>query len=79
MQAVIRAILLDPEARRAPAEALPRDGRLREPFLRLVRLKRSFNTTTSDRTFASTGYEAASVLRQYVMYSPSVFNFFQPG
>ena len=87
MKAVIRAILLDPEARSGDAEAEANSGeagevvagRLREPFVRLVRLARTFGATTPDRNFAAQGYEIAPTLKQYVFFSPSVFNFFQPG
>lgn len=81
MKAVIRAILLDPEARPdlSRTDLNGNHGRLREPFLRLVRLKRMFDTTTIDRTFNSIGLDTVGLIKQYVMYSPSVFNFFQPG
>ena len=79
MQAFISAILLDPEAQVPPTESAANAGRLREPFVRLVRLKRSFNATTSDRNYAALGLDVFPLIRQYVMYSPSVFNFFQPN
>ncbi len=79
MKAVIRAILLDPEARAIPNQATQNPGRLREPFLRLLRLARAFNATTPDRNYSGDGYEVLRQIRQYVMFSPSVFNFFQPN
>ncbi|MBE1300601.1 MAG: DUF1800 family protein [Alteromonadaceae bacterium] len=79
MKAVLRAILLDPEARRSPSEAATSDGRLREPFLRVVHLMRAFNATSSDNTFSDDGYEMAATLRQYVLSAPSVFNFYLPN
>jgi len=81
MKAVIRAILLDPEARPdlSRTDLNGNHGRLREPFLRLLRLKRMFDTTTIDRTFNSIGLDTVGLIKQNVMYSPSVFNFFQPG
>jgi len=83
MKAVVRAILLDPEARATPSQMTDNPGRLREPFLRLLRLTRSFNATTPDRNYAGgpggDGYEIQQQIRQYPMYAPSVFNFFQPS
>ena len=79
MKALIRAILLDPEARTAPNLATSTDGRLREPFVRVVNLLRMFNATSSDNTFSDDGYAMAAQIRQYVLSAPSVFNFFQPG
>ncbi|BDX04762.1 DUF1800 domain-containing protein [Planctobacterium marinum] len=79
MKALIRAILLDPEARSTPQLASATDGRLREPFVRVVNLMRAFNATSSDNTFSDDGYNMTAQIRQYVLSAPSVFNFFQPG
>ena len=78
MKAVLRAILLDPEATEIASNNYS-EGRLREPFLRLLRLARSFNATTHDNTFAAEGMGVRNKIQQYVFYAPSVFNFFQPG
>lgn len=78
MKAVLRAILLDPEATEIASNNYS-EGRLREPFLRLLRLARSFNATTPDNTFAAEGMGVRNKIQQYVFYAPSVFNFFQPG
>ena len=77
MKNVLRAILLDPEAR--SMTNAKSQGRLREPFLRLVRLARAFNASTENRTFAAEGYEVVPKIKQYVFFAPSVFNFFQPN
>ena len=78
MKAVLRAVLLDEEAREIASDNFS-EGRLREPFLRLVRLARSFDATTPERTYAAEGYDVRSQIQQYVFYAPSVFNFFQPS
>lgn len=78
MKAVLRAVLLDSEARALPTNNFS-EGRLREPFLRLVRLARSFDATTPDRTYAAEGFDVRNQIQQYVFYAPSVFNFFQPS
>ena len=79
MKATIRAILLDPEARTAPQNNSTQFGKLREPFLRLVHLARTFDASTPDRNFAGNEYDVARQLKQYVFNAPSVFNFFQPS
>jgi len=75
MQALIAAVLLDPEARRGddPANENPLDGHLREPVLFLTSVLRSFHATTG----------ANNTLRwlmrgEFVFYPESVFNFFSP-
>ncbi len=78
MKAVIRAILLDPEARNSPNRATAQQGKLREPMLRAVHLARAFNATSHDRTFNGTGYTLRETTKQWIFASPSVFNFFQP-
>lgn len=77
MQNLIRAILLDPEARSLSGNE--NFGRLREPMLRIVHLTRAFNAQTFDRTFNDNGFELEGMLQQSIFASPSVFNFFQPG
>ena len=77
MKAVIRAVLLDSEARGA-ANAI--SGKLREPAVRLVHWMRAFNARSIDGRFLlGTTTDPATQLGQTPMYSPSVFNFFRPG
>ncbi|MBX3593053.1 DUF1800 family protein [Sphingomonas sp.] len=78
MQAVIRAILLDSEARAEPAGTS--GGKLREPVMRLTgwargvgALSTSGNWTTGDTS------SATNRLAQSMGRSGSVFNFFRPG
>ncbi len=79
MKAVIKAVLLDPEARMAPV-ANSTSGKLREPVVRFVHWMRSFNAKSTDGRFLlSTVSDPATQLAQTPMYSPSVFNFFRPG
>lgn len=76
MRAVIKAILLDPEARDYAQSNLATHGMLREPYLRLVALCRTFNAASSSGL-----YEIYWIEDDYGMQplsSPSVFNFFQP-
>jgi len=77
LRAVLRAVLLDPEARAAPqAQA----GRLREPLERFVQWARTFGATAQQDQWnvGNTG-NPATRLGQSPLRAPSVFNFFRPG
>jgi uncharacterized protein (DUF1800 family) len=77
MQAVVAAILLDPEARRGddPTAANPADGHLREPILYIASVLRAFGATSD----GAGPVNFASSLSEPPLDSPSVFNFFPPG
>lgn len=81
LQDVVRAILLDPEAREGlPSE--PAYGHLLEPVLAMTRFLRAFDVT-SDGVLASINlggaYQiGAAQMEQDVFRSPSVFNFYSP-
>lgn len=79
MKAVIKAVLLDTEARDL-ANVTARSGKLREPVVRLVQWMRAFNARSNDGRFLlSTTSDPAAQLGQSPLRSPSVFNFFRPG
>jgi uncharacterized protein (DUF1800 family) len=82
MKAVIRAVLLDTEARTLDA-ANTSAGKLREPVLRLAHWMRAFKATSVDTNgrFRGIGItdDPATNLGQTPMRSPSVFNFYRPG
>jgi len=81
LKAVLRAILLDPEARNsASALADPYFGKLREPVQRFLNWARGWraNSPSGQWTIGDLS-DAASRLGQSPMRSPSVFNFFRPG
>ena len=76
LQAVIAAILLDPEARAGddPASAGATDGHLREPILFIAGILRAFGAASDGAgpvNFATSMSEAP-------LDAPSVFNFFPP-
>ncbi|MBT5724892.1 MAG: DUF1800 domain-containing protein [Gammaproteobacteria bacterium] len=77
MKAVIRAILLDPEATNPPELANNAQGKLREPMLRVMHLSRAFNAVSHDRTYNDIGDSLHEATKQVIFGSPSVFNFFQ--
>ncbi len=76
MKAVIKAVLLHPEARRVATQA----GKVREPVLRLAAYLRAF-PHQSDTGLWRVGNtdNPASSLGQTPLRSPSVFNFYRPG
>lgn len=82
MQAVIRAILLDTEARSYSVVDV-QYGKLREPVLRLSHWLRAFKASAADtggrfRGIGNTD-DVATALGQTPMRSGSVFNFYRPG
>lgn len=85
LEAVVRAILLDEEARQIPDIA--GYGKLREPVIRLSHLWRAFNVQRGNGSSSRGEYNTHSpqlmnlelVTGQAVLKSPSVFNFFQPS
>lgn len=78
--AVVRAILLDAEARSLATIAQANSGKLKEPFLRVTGLLRAMRYTVQDGTlpydFGSTVSE--STIGQFPLAAPSVFNFYLP-
>jgi uncharacterized protein (DUF1800 family) len=79
MKAVIRAVLLDPEARNPAADAAD-SGKLREPVLRIAHWLRTFNArSASARYLIGNTDNPNSSLGQTPMRAPSVFNFYRPG
>lgn len=80
LQAVISAILLDPEAR-GDVRTEPAYGRLREPVLYITSLLRAFNATSDgvlNSLTVSGSPIGAAQMRQDVFNAPSVFNFYPP-
>jgi len=79
MQAVIRAVLLDPEAL-APAGTTLRTGKLREPLLRLASWMRAFDVKPASGPY-SIYYldDPLNGLGQSPLNPSSVFSFFRPA
>jgi uncharacterized protein (DUF1800 family) len=79
LKAVIRAVLLDPEARDVARTAQPSWGKQREPVIRFANYLRAFNATSpSGRNHIWYLDSADEGLNQSPLLSPSVFNFFSP-
>ena len=80
MKAVMRAILLDPEATQPSATAPMAFGKLKEPMLRLSAIFRGFNTRASSGRYML-HYNLDDVefgISQAPLSSPTVFNYFHP-
>jgi uncharacterized protein (DUF1800 family) len=79
LKSVIRAILLDPEAR-GNLKTAPRYGKLREPVQIVTNLGRLFPAKSWDGLSLSDGGLSESMIRmgQNPFYSPTVFNYYLP-
>lgn len=75
--AVIRAILLDPEATRIGTA--PGSGKLREPIIRLSNWMRAFNARSTSGLYLVGSTRGFESLGQAPLTAPSVFNFYRPG
>lgn len=76
MRAVLRSILLDPEAQGVGAPEY--FGRVREPVLRYASVLRQFGASSDDGFVAEIGYRLQFLGKQHPLSSPSVFNFYLP-
>lgn len=76
MSAVVRAILLDSEARSAGDAAY---GKLKEPIVRLANWMRTFEAASASGNWLLGTTSAPTSLGQSPLTSPSVFNFYRPG
>jgi uncharacterized protein (DUF1800 family) len=80
LKAVIKAVLLDAEARRAPAASDTTRGRLREPMQRFLQWARTFGLASPTGLWnVGNLSDPATRLGQSPLRSPSVFNFYRPG
>ena len=82
--AVIKAILLDSEARQTTASMSPAHGKFKEPLLRATHMLRALNAVPGASSegyyhmYSKTGDSVGDLFGQSVLSSPSVFNFFSP-
>lgn len=79
MSAVVRAILLDEEARSVSVADGVNAGKLREPMIRLANWARAFGATSASGEWLIGSTSANTSLGQSPLTSPSVFNFYRPG
>jgi len=78
MKAVIKAVLLDPEARDCSWIDDPISGKLREPLLRAIHLFKAFNLYNASGQYWNLGFSLERNVSQHTLAPPSVFNFFLP-
>lgn len=78
MEAVIRAILTDEEARGCEWIDHPSNGRLKEPIQRYTQYVKAFRANSPSGWFWNQGFNFEYFVDQFPMSSPSVFNFFLP-
>jgi len=79
LKAVVRAILLDPQARSLDVRDRPDFGKLSEPVVRFVQLHRAFKGAKADGYYdLRGGLNAPTQLNQSPLFAPSVFNFYHP-
>ncbi len=79
LSAVLRAILLDYEARAEALTQKPGYGKEREPMLRLATLLRTFRATSASGKYPFHNLDdPATRLGQTPLRAPTVFNFFAP-
>ncbi|MCF6171396.1 MAG: DUF1800 domain-containing protein [Bacteroidales bacterium] len=79
LKAVVKAILLDTEARDCNWVNHPQQGKLREPMMRYFNFCRAVDkNNTYEGVYWNIGYEFWRNTGQLPLASPSVFNFFLP-
>ncbi len=80
LKAVVRAILLDNEARSPTRAKDPQFGKVKEPVLRLTAFLRAFGVQSDSGVVLMTMTDDPGLtLAQTPLRSPSVFNFYRPG
>ena len=78
LKAVIRAVLLDEEARSCGWYNDPVQGKLKEPIIRYTHFARAVGGLSDNGFFWNRGDQYDDDAGQHPMYSPSVFNFYWP-
>ncbi|HKP81217.1 MAG TPA: DUF1800 domain-containing protein [Pyrinomonadaceae bacterium] len=85
LKLVVRAILLDPEAR-GDVKTDPNYGKLREPAQYIMGFLRAFNAKSFDKQSTSDGVlgnrsstDYTGTLDQPIFQPPTVFSYYQPG
>jgi uncharacterized protein (DUF1800 family) len=75
--AVVRAILLDYEARSTAVAGTASFGKLKEPLLRVTAIMRAFNAAANNGRYNYLNPENQSA--EAALRAPTVFNFFEPA
>lgn len=78
MKAVIKAILLDEEARSGEAMLSPTAGRAKEPMMKISSFARIMPLIVPNGRYWAQGYGYYNNTGQHILSSPTVFNFYLP-
>ncbi|MEN8773281.1 MAG: DUF1800 family protein [Akkermansiaceae bacterium] len=78
LSAVIRAVLLDPEARSGSISSGRRYGKMREPYVTYAHLSRAFSSQNENDVFYILTDRHLDSMGQGPLMSPTVFNFYLP-
>lgn len=78
MQAVIKAILLDEEARSGEAMLAPGAGRAKEPMHKISSFAKGMPILVPNGRYWAQGYGYYNNMGQHVLSAPTVFNFYLP-
>lgn len=78
MKAVIKAILLDPEARNCDWIENPSHGKLIEPMVRYFNTTRQIDLKNDNNIYWNTGWPFFNATKQLPLGAPHVFNFYPP-
>ncbi|MEM8582633.1 MAG: DUF1800 domain-containing protein [Bacteroidota bacterium] len=76
--AVVKAILLDPEARDCSWISDPENGKLREPIARYTHFLRAFRIRNQTDRYYNDPFWFLGLQQQIPLWAPSVFNFYLP-
>ena len=79
MAAVVKAILLDTEARDSTTATGSTYGKLREPIVRLGNWMRTFGAVSASGNYLLGATGVRTSLSQSALSAPTVFNFYRPG
>lgn len=78
MKAVIKAILLDEEARSGEAMLAANAGRAKEPLVKLTSYTKIMPLNVPNGRYWAQGYDFYNNMGQHILSSPTVFNFYLP-
>lgn len=78
MKAVIKAILMDEEARDCSYQANGKNAKLKEPFLRLLHFERAIEKNSPNGEYWNETSTFYRNVNQDILAAPSVFNFWLP-
>jgi hypothetical protein len=79
MKAVIKTILMHPEARSCSWISNPNQGKLREPILKYTDFANAVEIITPLNNYWNYSYWFRSATAQHPLHSQTVFNFYSPG